>query len=81
MWKKIQKFSLCRLQDISVWIDKNHFFGLAKNKAHLYEKMSMLVVLLWIHSSRQVGYMLEIFRSFENCTTYRKKILSRKSRE
>jgi len=29
-------------------------------RSHSYEKMSEMVVLLWI-SSRQVGYILEIF--------------------
>jgi len=32
--------------------------------SHLYEKMSKMVVILWIHSSSQVGYRLEIFKSF-----------------
>jgi len=27
------------------------------------KKISMLVVLLWIHSSRQVGYILEKFEN------------------
>jgi len=47
-------------------------------RSHLHEKMSMLVVLLWIHSSRHVGYMLEKFEIIWNCPTYRKKIVSRK---
>jgi len=29
--------------------------------------------ILWIHSSRQVGYMLENFQIIWNCATYRKK--------
>jgi len=47
-------------------------------RSHSYEKMSEIMVLLWIHSSRQIGYMLEIFEIIWNCTTYKKKILSRK---
>jgi len=30
-------------------------------------------VLLWIHISSQVGYMLEKFQIVWNCTIYRKK--------
>jgi len=37
-------------------------------RSHLYEKMSKIVVNLWIHSSRQVGYILEIFLIIWNCT-------------
>jgi len=33
MWKKIQNFPPCRLQDISVYSDKNPFSALAKNQA------------------------------------------------
>jgi hypothetical protein len=40
--------------------------------------MSKMVATLWIHSSSQVGYMLENFQIIWNCTTYRKKIVSRK---
>jgi len=40
---------------------------------HLYENMSMLMVLLWIHSLRQVGHMIEKFEIIWNFTTYRKK--------
>jgi len=29
------------------------------------------VVLLWVHSSRQVGYMLENFQIIWNCTKYK----------
>jgi len=32
-------------------------------RSHLYEKMSKMVVTLWIHSSSQVGYKLEKFKS------------------
>jgi len=47
-------------------------------RSHLYEKMSMLVVLLWIYFSRQVGYMLEQTQIIWNCSTYRTKIVNRK---
>jgi len=43
--------------------------------------MSKMVVLLWIHSSRQVGYMLENFQIIWNYKTYRKKIEVKRSRE
>jgi hypothetical protein len=33
----------------------------ALHKVKFYEKMSKMVSSLWIHSSRQVGYMLEKF--------------------
>jgi len=65
---------------MSFQIHKNHFFDLTKNWAttltssHLYEKMSKIVVLLWIHSSRQVGYMLEKIQIIWNYITYRKKM-------
>jgi len=56
MWKKFQKFPPCTLQDISVLIDKNPFWGLQKTrqlyfkKPHWYEKITKMVVTLWIHS-------------------------------
>jgi len=40
-----------------------------------------MVVALWIHSSRQVGYMLEKIQTIWNYTTYRKKIMSRKKKK
>jgi len=40
-----------------------------------------MVVRLWIHPSRQVGYMNARFQIIWNCTTYRKKIVSRKKVE
>jgi len=65
--KKSQKFPPCRLQDISVWSEKMPFFCPSKNPGSYtkctsqglnhYEKMSKMVVTLWNHSSRQVGYM------------------------
>jgi len=87
MWKKFQKFPPCELQDISVRSDKsriNPFFGPSKiqaaalHKFILVLKMSKMVVTLWIHSSKKVGYMLENFQIIWNCPTYRKKIVSRK---
>jgi hypothetical protein len=51
-------------------VTKISFFALHKKtgqqhfrRSHLYEKMSKMVVHLWIHSSRQVGYVLENFRN------------------
>jgi len=60
------------------------FLTLRKNRqlhftrSQLHEKTTKMVVLLWINSSRQVGYMLEEIQIIWNCTTYRKKIVSRK---
>jgi len=47
-------------------LHKSIFLALRKNgqhftSSHLYEEMSKMVVILWIHFSRQVGYMLEKF--------------------
>jgi len=50
-------------------------------RSHLYEKIFMLVVLFWIHSSRQVRYMLGKFQIIWNCITYMKIIVSRKKVE
>jgi len=47
-------------------------------RLNFHEKMSKIVVLLCIQSSSQVNYMLEKFQIIWNCTTYRKKIVSRK---
>jgi len=61
------EFSPCELQDTSFKIHINPLEGPAKNKAAALHKltfvwkMSKIVVLLWIHSSRQVDYMLEQF--------------------
>jgi len=40
--------------------------------------MSKIVVLIWIHSSRQVAYMLGKIQIVWNCTIHRKKIVSGK---
>jgi len=40
-----------------------------------------MVGALWIHSLGQVGYMLEKIKTIWNCTTYRKKIMSRKKKK
>jgi len=45
VWKdveKIPKFSPCRLQDISIWSDKNLFFDLAKNRAVALHKVTFV---------------------------------------
>jgi len=42
MHKKFSKFPPCRLQDISVRIDKNPYFGLAKNKATILHKVTFV---------------------------------------
>jgi len=58
--KKVKKGKI-----LAVEVTKILFVGQQKNeqlhftRSHLYEKMSKMVVLLWIHSSRQVGYILE----------------------
>jgi len=54
-------------------IEQLHF-----TSSYLYKKISKMVVTLWIHSSRQVGYMLENFQIIWSYTTYRKKVVSRK---
>jgi len=40
--KKIQKFPLCKLQDIHVWIDKNPFFGPMKIWATTLHKVTFV---------------------------------------
>jgi len=63
--KKFKKFHHVDCKILVFEVTKIHFIALWKNKqlyftrSHLYEKMSQMVVLLWIHSSRQVGYVLE----------------------
>jgi len=57
------------LQDILAFeVEKNPFLGPTKKQAVVFHKVtfvckkSEMVVLLWIHSSRQVGCMLENFQ-------------------
>jgi len=69
-----------KISEISTtWIARyelqKSFFGPYKNpgsytsQAYIfYEKVSKIVVLLCIHSSRQAGYMLENFQIIWNCT-------------
>jgi len=40
--EKFQKFQPCRLQGISIWIDKNPFGGLMKNWAATLHKVTFL---------------------------------------
>jgi len=40
MGEKFQKYPLCGLQDISVWIDKNHFFNPPKNQVAALHKVT-----------------------------------------
>jgi len=42
MWENFQNFPPCGLQDFSVWIDKNPFLGLAKNKEDELHKVTFL---------------------------------------
>jgi len=41
MQKKFQKFPLCRLQDISIWIEKNLFFSLVKTQVATLHKVTL----------------------------------------
>jgi len=56
MWKEIQKFPPCRLQDIDVWSDKNPFFGPAKIQAAELHK----VTFVW-KKFQSDGYSLDSF--------------------
>jgi len=82
--KKFRIFHRVDCKILAFELTKILFLTLRKNgqlhftSSHLYEKMSQMVVTLWIHSSWQVGYMLEKNQIIWNCTTYRKKIVSRK---
>jgi len=82
--EKISKISTKWIARYELLNSQKSFFGPIKTgqlyftNSHLYEKMSKIVVLFWIHSSRQVGYMLENFHIMWNCKTYREKIGSRK---
>jgi len=84
MWKKFRNFHHVDCKIFVFEVTKIFWGGLAKNqvaalhKVTFDEKMFMLVVLLWIHSSSQVGYMLENFEIIWNRTTNRKEIVSRK---
>jgi len=40
--EKIQKFPLCGLEDISLWIDKNSFLGLIKNRAVALQEVTIV---------------------------------------
>jgi len=79
----VEKISEISAVHIARYQDKIPFLALQKTghlhftSSHLYEKMSKMAVILWINSSRQVGYILENFQIIGNCTTYRKKIVSR----
>jgi len=66
---EVTKISFLTLQKLK----QLHF-----TKSHLCEKMYKMVVLLWILFPRQFGYMHEKIQIIWNCTTYRKKIVSRK---
>jgi len=85
MWKKIQKFSLYRLQGISVWSGKNPFFGPAKNGVVALHK----VTFEWKKSSKWglfLGFILQgklatclkNFRSLGIVQHIGKRIVSRK---
>jgi len=65
-------------------MDKIHFFGTTKigqlpfRRSYLYGKMLKMMVILRIHSSSQIGYMLENFEIIWICTTLREEKGSRK---
>jgi len=81
--KKIQKFPPCRLQDISVWIDKNPFIGPTKNMAATIHKVTFVWINIHIGGASLGSFFkanwlydwnhLELYN-----TTYRKKILAGK---
>jgi len=81
--KYFKNFHLVDCKILALESTKIHFLAVQKIKhfhftsSYLYEKLSMLLVLLRIHGSSQVSYMLENFQIIWNCTTYRKKIISR----
>jgi len=54
MWKKFQKFSPWWLQNISIWNDKNPFFGLVKTQVAALHK----VTLIW-KNVQNGGYFLD----------------------
>jgi len=43
MWEKFQKFLQCRLQDISIWSDKNLFGGPMKKEAIAHHKVTYVL--------------------------------------
>jgi len=59
MWKKIQKFSPCRLQDISIWSNKNPFFVTMKSRAAALHKVKSL----WKKSQNGCNYMDSFFKA------------------
>jgi len=82
--KHFKNFHLTTFKILAFEVTKILFGALQKIKqmhfirSHLYEKMSKVVVILWIPSSKQFGYKLENFKIIWNCVTNRKKIISRK---
>jgi len=54
---KILAFEFTKVHFLTLWKSRQLHF----TRSHLYEKMSKMVVHLWIHSSKQVGYILENF--------------------
>jgi len=79
MEKNFRNFHLVDYKILGFEVTKFLFSALQKTtqlhftRSHLYEIMFKMVVTLWIHSSKQVGYMLEKFRIIWNCTICRKK--------
>jgi len=85
IWKKNQKFPPYGLQHIHVQIYKNvSYLALQKTKYlhftkfHFYEKNSKFIVIICIHSWRQVRYILKNFHITRNCTTYWKNMVTTK---
>jgi len=58
---KILDFEVTKIFSLTLRKNGQLYFTVS----HLYEKMSQMVVLIWISTSRQVGYMLENLKSFE----------------
>jgi len=67
MWKKFRNFHRVDCKIIGFEKTKILFLFLQITgqlyfrRSNYYEKKSKMVVTLWIHSSNQVGYMLEKF--------------------
>jgi len=68
MWKKFKKFQAGGLQDISIWSDKNPFFGLSKKRVAALHKLTFVWNFFQnggasLDSFFKASYMLENFKS------------------
>jgi len=68
-WKNLRNFDRVECKISSFEVTKILLGGSYASQGHIcIKKMSKMVVLFWIHSSMQVGYMLENFQIIWNCT-------------